>query len=121
MLVVRGSALLEIQESAPNISLSGGDLFIFILSDEPFTLMDHARSAVVDSSEVLKLQVDGVIHTEEAARSQLGEWVVWHEYIRSPLISTILPRFCTCSLNKSKSHAFNPYSIFWRQKPLSAV
>ena len=44
------------------ISLSGGDLFIFILNDEPFTFVDHPRSAVVDSSKLRKLEVDGVIH-----------------------------------------------------------
>src|SRR6202048_4481387 len=62
MLVVRGSALLRFKNSHRTFSLSGGDLFIFILSDEPFTLLDHPRSAVVDSSEVLKLEVNSVIH-----------------------------------------------------------
>jgi len=42
-LVVRGSALLKFKNSRRTFSLSAGDLFIFILSDEPFTLMDHPR------------------------------------------------------------------------------
>src|SRR6266404_1993915 len=45
MLVVRGSALLRFKSRT--VSLSAGDLFISILSYEPFTLMDHPRSAVV--------------------------------------------------------------------------
>src|SRR6267154_6835443 len=53
MLVVRGSALLRFKNSRRTFSLSAGDLFIFILSDEPFTLMDHPRSPVVASTEVL--------------------------------------------------------------------
>src|ERR1700730_9148518 len=60
-LVVRGSALLRFNNPRRTFSLSAGDLFIFIVSDEPFTLMDHPRSAVVASSEVLKLE-NGVIH-----------------------------------------------------------
>ena len=51
-LVVRGSALLKFKNQRRTISLSGGDLFISILSDEPFTLADHSRSAIVDSSEL---------------------------------------------------------------------
>src|SRR5882724_9844783 len=38
VLVVRGSALLRLKNQRRNISLSSGDLFIFILNDEPYTL-----------------------------------------------------------------------------------
>src|SRR6266404_3768255 len=61
-LVARGSALLRFKNSRRTFSLSAGDLFIFILSDEPFTLMDHPRSPVVASTEALKLELEsGVI------------------------------------------------------------
>jgi len=47
--------------------------------------MDHPRSAVVDSSEVLKLEVDGVIHYGGGGPAHnFGLWGVWHEYIRRP-------------------------------------
>src|SRR6266481_2884475 len=61
-LVVRGSALLTFKNQRQTISLSGGDVFIFILNDEPFTLVDNPRSTVVDRRELEKLAVDGVIH-----------------------------------------------------------
>ncbi|MCU1295837.1 MAG: AraC-type DNA-binding protein, partial [Acidobacteriaceae bacterium] len=59
VLVVRGSALLRSRNQRRTIFLSAGDLSISILNSESFTLMDDPRSAVVDSSEVLKLEVDG--------------------------------------------------------------
>ena len=52
----RRSALLRFKNQRRTISLSGGDLFIFILSDEPFTLVDHTRSAVVDSRKLRRLE-----------------------------------------------------------------
>ena len=107
MLVVRGSALLRFKNQRRTISLSGGDLFIFILSDEPFTLMDHARSAVVDSSEVLKLQVDGVIHYGGGGPlTTLVAGSFGMSTFGAPLISTILPRFLHLQLEQNRSHAF---------------
>jgi hypothetical protein len=47
---------LRFKNQRRTISLSGGDLFIFILSDEPFTLVDHTRSAVVDSRKLRRLE-----------------------------------------------------------------
>jgi len=44
------------------IPLSAGDVFISILSDEPFTLVDHPRSRVAGYRELRKLEVDCVIH-----------------------------------------------------------
>jgi len=107
VLVVRGSALLRFKNQRRAISLSGGDLFIFILNDEPYTLMDHPRSAVVDSSEVTKLEMDGVIHyggggplttfvSGSFAMSTFG----------APPISTILPGFLRLRLEQNRSHAF---------------
>jgi len=48
------SAFLKFKSQRQAIPLSSGDVFIFILSDEPFTVMDHARSAVVDYRELRK-------------------------------------------------------------------
>ncbi len=86
ILVVRGSALLRFKNPRRTFSLACGDLFISILSYEPFTLMDHLRSSVVDSSEVLRLEVNGVIHFGAGGppAHNFGVWSVWPEYIRGP-------------------------------------
>src|ERR1700732_1748987 len=107
ILVVRGSALLRFKNQRRTISLSAGDLFISILSYEPFTLADHPRSAVVDSSEVLKLEVDGVIYYGGGgplATLVCGAFVM--NTFGAPLISTILPRLLHLRLEQNRSHAF---------------
>jgi hypothetical protein len=43
-LVVRGAAFLEFKSQRRTIVLSRGDLGIFMLDDEPFTLTDDPRS-----------------------------------------------------------------------------
>src|SRR6202022_3695973 len=107
MLVVRGSALLRFKNSRRTVSLSTGDLFIFILNDEPFTLLDHPRSAVVDSSKVLKLEVDGVIHYGGGgALTTLVSGSFGMSAFEAPLISTILPRHLHLRLEQNRSHAF---------------
>jgi AraC-like DNA-binding protein len=107
VLVVRGSALLKFKNSRRTISLSGGDLFIFILSDESFTLVDHQRSAVVDSSEVRKLEMDGVIHYGGGGPlTTLVSGSFGMSTFGAPLISTILPRFLHLRLEQNRSHAF---------------
>src|SRR6266849_10605455 len=60
-LVVRGTAFLRFKNQRRGIALSSGDLGIFILNDEPFTLTDHPRSPVGDFRHVRKLEADGVI------------------------------------------------------------
>jgi hypothetical protein len=107
LLVVRGSALLKFKTQRLSISLCGGDLFIFIVSAEPFTLADQPRSLVVDSSEVTKLEVDGVIHyggggpltTLVSGSFRMSTFGV-------PLISAILPRYLHLRLEQNRSHAF---------------
>src|SRR6202048_453056 len=107
MLVVRGSALLRFKNSHRTFSLSGGDLFIFILSDEPFTLLDHPRSAVVDSSEVLKLEVNSVIHYGGGGPlTTLVAGSFGMSTFGAPLISAILPRYLHLRLEQNRSHAF---------------
>jgi AraC-like DNA-binding protein len=106
-LVVRGSALLKFKNRRRTISLSGGDLFISILSDEPFTLVDHPRSAIVDSSELRKFEVDDVIHF--GGGGPLTTFVSGSfgmSTFGAPLISTILPRFLHLRLEQNRSHAF---------------
>ena len=107
MLVVRGSALLRFKNQRRTISLSGGDLFIFILSDEPFTLVNHPRSAVVDSSELRKFEVDGTIHYGGGGPlTTLVSGSFGMSTFGAPLISTILPRFLHLRLEQNRSHAF---------------
>ncbi len=107
MLVVRGSALLKFKNPRRTFSLSGGDLFISILSYEPFILVDHPRSAVVDSSEVLKLEVDGVIHYGGGGPlTTLVSGEFGMSTFGAPLISTILPRFLHLRLEQNRSHDF---------------
>jgi AraC-like DNA-binding protein len=107
MLVVRGSALLRFKNPRRTISLSGGDLFIFVLSDEPFTLVDHPRSAVVDSSELRKLEVDGVIHYGGGGPlTTVVSGSFGMSTFGAPLISKILPRFLHLRLEQNRSHAF---------------
>src|SRR5260370_16131353 len=107
VLVVRGSALLKFKNPRRTFSLSGGDLFIFILSYEPFTLVDHPRSAVVDSSELLKLEVDGVIHYGGGGPlTTLVAGSFGMSAFGAPIISTILPRFLHLRLEQDRSHAF---------------
>src|ERR1700739_851956 len=54
-LMLRGSALLKFKNQRRAIPLCGGELFIFILSDEGFTMVDQPRSAVADYRELRKL------------------------------------------------------------------
>src|SRR5467141_4088321 len=98
MLVVRGSALLRFKNSRRTFSLSAGDLFIFILSDEPFTLMDHPRSPVVASTEVLKLELErGVIHYGGGGTlTTLVAGSFGMSTFGAPLISRFCLAFCTC-------------------------
>jgi AraC-like DNA-binding protein len=107
MLVVRGSALLRFKNPLRTFSLSSGDLFIFILSGEPFTLMDHPHSTVVDSKEVIKLAVDGVIHYGGGGPlTTLVAGAFGMSTFGAPLISAILPRFLHLRLEQNRSHAF---------------
>ena len=122
MLVVRGSALLRFKRQRRTISLSGGNLFIFILSDEPFTLVDHPRSAVVDSSKLRKLELDGVIHYGGGGPlTTLVSGSFGMSTFGAPLISRILPRFLHLRLEQNRSHAFQSVLDLWRRKPLSLV
>ena len=106
-LVIRGSALLRFKDQRRTISLSSGDVFIFILSDEPFTLLDHPRSAVIDYSELRKLEVDGVIHYGGGGPlTTLVSGSFGMSAFGAPLISTILPRYLHLRLEQNRSHAF---------------
>ena len=107
MLVLRGSALLKFKNPRRTVSLSGGDLFIFILSDEPFTLMDHPSSAAIDSSEILKLELNGVIHFGGGGPlTTLVGGSFGMSAFEAPLISKILPRYLHLRLEENRSHAF---------------
>ncbi|SRR6266404_5725295 len=107
-IVVRGSALLRFKNSRRTFFLSAGDLFIFILCDEPFTLMDHPRSPVVASTEVLKLELEnGVIHCGGGGPlTTLVAGSFGMSMFEVPLISAILPRFLHLRLEENRSSAF---------------
>ena len=106
-LTVRGSALLKFKNQRQAIPLSAGDVFIFILSDEVFTLVDHPRSAVVDYRELRKLEVDCVIHYGGGgALTTLVSGSFRMSAFEAPLISTILPRYLHLRLEQNRSHAF---------------
>lgn len=106
-LMVRGSAFLKFNKQRQAIPLSGGDVFIFILSDAPFTMLDHPRSAVADYGELRKLEVDRVIHYGGGgAPTTLVSGSFRMSAFEAPLISTILPRYLHLRLEQNRSYAF---------------
>lgn len=106
-LMVRGSAFLKFKKQRQAIPLSGGDVFIFILSDEPFTMVDHPRSAVADYGELRKLEVDRVIHYGGGGTpTTLVSGSFRMSAFEAPLISTILPRYLHLRLEQNRSYAF---------------
>jgi AraC-like DNA-binding protein len=106
-LMVRGSGLLKFKNQRQAIPLSAGDVFIFILSNEPFTLVDHPRSRVADYRELRKLEVDCVIHYGGGgAPTTLVSGSFAMSAFEAPLISTILPDYLHLRLDQSRSHAF---------------
>jgi AraC-like DNA-binding protein len=105
--MVRGSALLKFKNQRQAIPLSAGDVFISILSDEPFTLVDHPRSRVADYRELRKLEVDSVIHYGGGgAPTTLVNGSFGMNVFEAPLISAILPRYLHLRLDQNRSHAF---------------
>ena len=121
-LMVRGSALLKFKNQRQAIPLSAGDVFISILSDEPFTLVDHPRSHVADYRELRKLEVDCVIHYGGGGAPTT---LVSGSFRMSAFEAHSFPRFCliicTCGLTKIEVTLSNPCWIFWQQKRLSPV
>lgn len=106
-LLVRGSAFLRFKSERETISLSSGDLCIFILNDAPFTLVDHPRSRVVDFGELRKLKRDGVIHYGGGGPlTTLVSGSFGVSKFGAPLISTILPRFLHLRLEENRSRTF---------------
>lgn len=106
-LVLRGTAFLRFKNQRRSIALSAGDLGIFILNDEPFTLADRPRSTVGDFHNVRKLEVDGVIHFGGGGPlTTLVSGSFGISTFEAPLISTILPRFLHLRLDQGRSQAF---------------
>jgi len=106
-LMVRGSAVLKFKNQRQAIPLSAGDVFIFILSNEAFTIVDHPRSRVVDYRELRKLELDCVIHYGGGgALTTLVSGSFGMSAFEAPLISTILPRHLHLRLEQNRSHAF---------------
>jgi AraC-like DNA-binding protein len=106
-LMIRGSALLKFKNQRRAIPLSGGDLFIFILNDEGFTMVDQPRSAVVDYRELRKLEVDCVIHYGGGgAPTTLVSGSFGMSAFDVPNISKILPRHLHLQLEQNRSRSF---------------
>jgi AraC-like DNA-binding protein len=106
-LMIRGSALLKFKNQRQAIPLSGGDVFIFILSDEAFTMVDHPRSPVADYRVLRKLEADCVIHYGGGgAPTTFVSGSFRMSAFDAPLISTILPRYLHLRLEQNRSHAF---------------
>ncbi len=106
-LVVRGTAFLRFKNQRRGIALSSGDLGIFILNDEPFTLTDHPRSPVGDFRHVRKLEADGVIRFGGGGPlTTMVSGSFGMSTFGAPLISRILPRFLHLRLEQNRSQAF---------------
>ena len=106
-LLVRGSALLKFKNQRQAIPLSSGDVFIFILSDEPFTVVDHPRSAIVDYKELRKIERGNVIHYGGGGPlTTVVSGSFGMSAFGAPLISKILPRYLHLRLEQNRSHAF---------------
>ena len=106
-LVVRGSAFLKFKSHRQLISVSSGDLCIFILNDEPFTLVDHPRSAVADFGELRKSKVGGAIHYGGGGPlTTMVSGSFGISKFGAPLISRILPRFLHLRLDQNRSRTF---------------
>ncbi len=60
VLVLRGSGILAMKSQPQPVHLSGGDIFI-TLDGDPYTLVDHPDSAIVDCRMVEDQRVDNVI------------------------------------------------------------
>jgi len=106
-LLVSGSAFLRFKSQRRIISLSAGDLCLFILNDEPFTLADHPRSAVADFGELRKLKMDGLIrYGGGGALTIMVSGSFGISKFGAPIISTILPRFLHLRLEQNRSRTF---------------
>jgi AraC-like DNA-binding protein len=106
-LMVRGSGLLKFKNQRRAISLSAGDVFIFILIDEAFTMVDHPSSPVADYRVLRKLERDCVIHYGGGgAPTTLVSGSFRMSAFEAPLISSLLPRYLHLRLEQNRSHAF---------------
>jgi len=63
------------KKQSESISLSGGDVFI-LFDDEPYTLVDHPRSKIIDCSEVEKLRVHNVLRSVEGSTNNFCQRIV---------------------------------------------
>jgi AraC-like DNA-binding protein len=106
-LVVSGSAFLRFRNLRQTISVAAGDLCIFILNDEPFTFMDHPRSAISDFRDIRRLEVDSVIRFGgDGPLTSFVSGSFGMSTFEAPLVSSILPRFLHLRLEQDRSQAF---------------
>ncbi len=106
VLVLRGSGILTTKRQEKPVHLAGGDVFI-TLDGDPYTLVDHLESKVVDCSVVEGNRVGNVIKfggTGAPTTFISGSFVV-DELQAKPILS-VLPCFLHLRLEQSRSHAF---------------
>jgi len=106
VFVVGGSAFLKFEGEPEATPLSGGNLLI-MFDDRPFSMADHSRSRIVDSSEVRKLKVNGVVRYGGGGPVTT---VMFGKFSMNTLealpIRSILPQPLYLSLKQDRSCAF---------------
>jgi len=106
VFVVGGSAFLKFEGEPERTALSGGDLLI-MFDDQPFSMADHSCSRIVDSSEVRKLRVNGVVRYGGGGPVTT---VMFGKFSMNTLealpIRSFLPQPLYLSLSQDRSRAF---------------
>jgi AraC-like DNA-binding protein len=106
VFVVAGSAFLKFEGKPEATALSGGDLLI-MFDDQPFSMADHSCSRIVDSSEVRKQRVNGVVRYGGGGpitTLMFGKFSM--NTLEALPIRSILPQPLYVSLSQDRSHAF---------------
>ena len=106
VFVVGGSAFLKFEGGPEATALSGGDVVI-MFDDQPFSIADHSCSRIVDSSEVRKLRVNGVVRYGgggPVTTLMFGKFSM--DTLEALPIRSFLPQPLYLSLSQERSHAF---------------
>jgi AraC-like DNA-binding protein len=106
VLVAQGSALLRFKSEPHSAPLSGGDLLI-MLNDQLFSMMDHSRSTIVDSSKLKAQRVNGVVHYGGGGSvTTLVSGSFSMNTLEGLPIRSILPQVLYLHLSQDGGHAF---------------
>ena len=104
-LMVRGSAFLKFKKQRQAIPVSASDVFIFILSDERFTMLDHPRSAVADCGELRKLEVDRVIRLVPGSALGLTDLANFRVVAKPEVIPPIFRKILAAAVGRTGRNA----------------